>query len=150
MSLEEKINNDLKDAMRAKNEAALRGLRAVKSAILLAKTDKGVGSSLTQDDEIKILQKLAKQRRESAQIYKEQNREDLEKAENEELQIIEKYLPAQLSEDELRSEIKKIIKETGAASPAEMGKVMGVASKRLAGKADNKKISEMTRQMLST
>ena len=150
MSLEEKINNDLKDAMRAKNEAALRGLRAVKSAILLAKTDKGVGSALSQDEEIKILQKLAKQRRESAQIYKEQNREDLTNAENQELEIIEKYLPAQMNEDELRNEIKKIIEETGASSPTEMGKVMGVASKRLAGKADNKKISEITRQMLST
>jgi uncharacterized protein YqeY len=149
MSLEEKINNDLKDAMRSKNEAALRALRAVKSAILIAKTDKGAGSQMSQDDELKILQKLAKQRRESADIYQQQNREDLAKAEQEELEIIEKYLPAQMSEDELRVEIKKIIDETGASSPAEMGKVMGVASKKLAGKADNKKISEITREMLA-
>lgn len=149
MSLEEKINYDLKDAMRSKNEAGLRALRAVKSAILLAKTDKGAGSQLTHDDELKILQKLAKQRRESAEIYAQQNREDLANAENEELEIIEKYLPAQMSEDELRGEIKKIIEETGASSPAEMGKVMGVASKKLAGKADNKKISEITRELLS-
>ena len=149
MSLEEKINNDLKDAMRAKNEAALRALRAVKSAILLAKTEKSAGSSLNEDEEIKLLQKLAKQRRESAEIYKQQNREDLAEAEQEELEIIEKYLPAQMSDEEIRKEIKIIIEETGAKSPAEMGKVMGVASKRLAGKADNKKISEITRQLLS-
>ncbi|MGI8891843.1 MAG: GatB/YqeY domain-containing protein [Bacteroidia bacterium] len=149
MSLEEKINNDLKDAMRSKNEAALRALRAVKSVILIAKTDKGAGSQMSQDDELKILQKLAKQRRESAEIYQQQNREDLAKAENEELEIIEKYLPAQMSEEDLRAEIKKIIDETGASSPAEMGKVMGVASKKLAGKADNKKISEITRELLA-
>jgi uncharacterized protein len=149
MSLEEKINNDLKDAMRSKDEAALRALRAVKSAILIARTDKGAASQLTGEDEVKILQKLVKQRRESSEIYKQQNREDLATVEQEELEIIEKYLPAQMSDPDLRAEIEKIIEETGATSPAEMGKVMGVASKRLAGKADNRKISEITREMLA-
>jgi uncharacterized protein len=149
MSLEEKINNDLKDAMRSKDEAALRALRAVKSGILIARTDKGAASQLTGEDEVKILQKLVKQRRESSEIYKQQNREDLATVEQEELEIIEKYLPAQMSDPDLRAEIEKIIEETGATSPAEMGKVMGVASKRLAGKADNRKISEITREMLA-
>jgi uncharacterized protein len=149
MSLVEKINNDLKDAMRSKNEAALRALRAVKSAILIARTDKGAAAQLTREDEVKILQKLAKQRRESSEIYTQQNRADLATIEQEELEIIEKYLPAQMNESDIRAEIKKIIEETGASSAAEMGKVMGIASKRLAGKADNRKISEITREMLT-
>lgn len=134
--------------MLTKDEAALRALRAIKSAILLAKTS-GAGSELTADDEIKMLQKLVKQRRESIEIYEKQGREDLAKTEKDEVVVIEKYLPAQMNEAEIRTEIKKIIEFTGAKSAAEMGKVMGMASKQLAGKADNKMIAGIVKELLA-
>jgi uncharacterized protein YqeY len=146
MTLEEKINADLKAAMLSKDEAALRALRAVKSAILLAKTSGG--GSITSDDEIKMLQKLVKQRKESVDIYQTQNRADLAKSEIEEIAVIEKFLPKQMGEDEIREELKKIIAQTGASSAADMGKVMGVASKHFAGKADNKVVSQLVKQLL--
>jgi len=147
MSLEEKINADLKAAMLAKNEGALRALRAVKSAIIVAKTS-GSGVTITSDDEMKLLQKLVKQRRESLDIYKQQSRDDLAKAEQEELDVIEKFLPAQMSEADVKAELQKIISTVGAKSPADMGNVMGMASKQLAGKADNKMVSQLVKQLL--
>ncbi len=147
MTLEEKINSEIKTAMLAKNEAGLRALRAVKSAILLTKTS-GSGSVLSSDEEMKILQKLVKQRRESMAIYQQQNREDLVKGEQEELDVIEKFLPAQMSEEDIREVLRQIIGSTGAVSPGDMGKVMGVASKQLAGKADNRIISQLVKQLL--
>jgi len=146
MSLEEKINADLKTAMLAKEEATVRSLRAIKSAILLAKTSGG--GNISAEEEMKMLQKLVKQRKESVEIYQQQNRADLAKTEIEEIAVIEKYLPKQMSEDEIREELKKIIAQTGATTAAEMGKVMGVASKQLAGKADNKLVSQLVRQLL--
>lgn len=148
MTLEELIMEDLKTAMREKNEAAKRGIRAIKAAILLAKTD-GSGQEVNQDREIQILQKLVKQRRESLEIYQKENREDLAQTEREEIEVIEKYLPKALTPEELESALKEIIAETGAASPKDLGKVMGIASKRLAGKADGKAISEMVKSLLS-
>lgn len=147
MTLEEKINSEIKAAMLAKNEGGLRALRAVKSAILLAKTS-GSGSALSSDDEIKILQKLVKQRKESMAIYQQQNREDLVKGEQEELEVIEKFLPAQMSEADIKAVLEQIISSIGAGSPGDMGKVMGVASKQLAGKADNRIISQLVKQLL--
>jgi uncharacterized protein len=148
MSLESQIQSDLKTAMLAKDEAALRALRAVKSAILLAKTS-GAGGELSADVELKMLQKLVKQRKESIEIYEKQGREDLAKTEKEEVAVIEKYLPAQMSETDVRAEVKKIIESTGAKSAAEMGKVMGIASKQLAGKADNKMVAAIVKELLS-
>ncbi len=149
MSLEQKIMTDLKTAMRAKDEKALRGLRAIKAAILLAKTSEGAGGELKEDDEIKLLQKLVKQRKDSLEIYQQQNRTDLAKKEDEEIEVIEKFLPKQLTAEELQLEIKKIIAETGATSPADMGKVMGAATKKLAGTADGKTISAAVKELLS-
>ena len=146
MTLEEKINPELKAAMLAKDEAALRALRAVKSAILLAKTSGG--GSISPEDEIKMLQKLVKQRKESVEIYQNQNRADLAKSEIEEIGVIEKFLPKQMGEDEVKEELKKIIAQVGATSAAEMGKVMGLASKHFAGKADNKVVSVLVKQLL--
>ena len=146
MTLEEKINTELKAAMLAKDEASLRALRAVKSAILLAKTSGG--GSVTAEDEMKMLQKLVKQRKESLEIYQNQNRADLAKSEQEEIAVIEKFLPKQMGEDEIREELKKIIAQTGATSAGDMGKVMGVASKHFAGKADNKMVSQLVKQLL--
>lgn len=147
MTLEEKINSDLKAAMLSKNEAALRALRAVKSAILLAKTS-GSGAVMSQDDEMKILQKLVKQRRESVEIYEKQGREDLASTEKEEISVIEKYLPAQLSEADITAELKKIIAGLNATSPSDTGKVMGAASKAFAGRADNKLVASLVKQLL--
>ena len=149
MSLEQKIMGDLKTAMLAKDEKALRSLRAIKAAILLAKTSEGAGGELKVDDEIKLLQKLVKQRKDSLDIYQQQNRTDLAKKEQEEIEIIEKFLPKQLSADELKSEVAAIISEVGASSPADMGKVMGTATKKLAGKADGKTISALVKELLS-
>jgi uncharacterized protein YqeY len=149
MSLEQKIMAELKTAMLAKDEKSLRGLRAIKAAILLAKTSEGAGGELKEDDEIKLLQKLVKQRKDSLEIYQQQNRTDLAQKEQEEIEIIEKFLPKQLSGEELQLEIKKIIAETGATSPADMGKVMGAASKKLVGKADGKTISAVVKELLS-
>ncbi|HKR03308.1 MAG TPA: GatB/YqeY domain-containing protein [Bacteroidia bacterium] len=148
MSLETQIQSDLKAAMLAKDEAALRALRAIKSAILLAKTS-GAGGELSAEDELKMLQKLVKQRKESIEIYEKQGRDDLAKNEKEEVAVIEKFLPAQMSEADVRAEVKKIIESTGAKSAAEMGKVMGVASKQLAGKADNKMVAAIVKELLS-
>ena len=148
MSLETQIQSDLKAAMLSKDEAALRALRAVKSAILLAKTS-GAGGELSAEDEIKMLQKLVKQRKESIDIFEKQGRDDLAKTEKDEVAVIEKYLPAQMSEADVRVEVKKIIEATGAKSAAEMGKVMGAASKQLAGKADNKMVAAIVKELLS-
>jgi len=149
MSLEQKIMGELKTAMLAKDEKALRSLRAIKAAILLAKTSEGAGGELKEDDEIKLLQKLVKQRKDSLEIFQQQNRTDLAQKEKEEIEIIEKFLPKQLSADELRSELSAIISEVGATSPADMGKVMGAATKKFAGKADGKTISAMVKELLS-
>jgi uncharacterized protein YqeY len=149
MSLEQKIMGDLKSAMLAKDEKALRSLRAIKAAILLAKTSEGAGGELKEDDEIKLLQKLVKQRKDSLEIFQQQNRTDLAQKEQEEIEIIEKFLPKQLSADELKSEVAAIIIEVGASSPADMGKVMGAATKKLAGKADGKTISALVKELLS-
>ncbi|MFI5188155.1 MAG: GatB/YqeY domain-containing protein [Chitinophagales bacterium] len=149
MSLEQKIMADLKTAMLAKDEKGLRGLRAIKAAILLAKTSEGASGALKEDDEIKLLQKLVKQRKDSLEIYQQQNRADLAQKEQEEIEIIEKFLPKQLSAGELQNEIKKIIAETGATSPADMGKVMGIATKKLSGKADGRTISATVKELLN-
>ena len=145
MSLEQKINDDIKAAMLAKDKMKLEALRAVKSAILLAKTDKGAGGDIAEDAEMKILQKLVKQRRDSAQLYNEQGRADLAEEEQFQLEIIEKYLPAQMSEEDVTAVVVSIIEETGASSMKDMGRVMGMASKKLAGQADNKLISEIVK-----
>lgn len=149
MSLEQNIMTELKAAMLAKNEVALRSLRAIKAAILLAKTAEGSKGDLTGDEEIKLLQKLVKQRKDSLDIFTTQNRPDLAAKEAEEIAVIEKFLPAQLSAEELKTIIASIIAETGASSPADMGKVMGAASKQLAGKADGKAISAIVKELLS-
>ncbi|MCF6402184.1 GatB/YqeY domain-containing protein [Chitinophaga filiformis] len=149
MSLELNVNAAIKAAMLAKNEPELRALRAIKAAVLLAKTAEGGGAELTGDDEIKLLQKLAKQRKDSLEIFRQQNREDLAVKEEEELVVIEKYLPKQMDEAELRAAITEIIAATGASSPADMGKVMGVATKQLAGKADGKAISGLVKELLA-
>lgn len=148
MSLEQSIMADLKAAMLSKNEAGLRAIRAIKSAILLAKTSAG-GKELSAEDEVKMLQKLVKQRQESISIYETQNREDLAAPEREEVAIISKYLPAMMGEEEVRAAVKAAIEQTGAKSPAEMGKVMGVVTKTLAGKADNKLVSALVKELLS-
>ena len=149
MSLEKKIMGELKTAMLAKDEKALRSLRAIKAAILLAKTSEGAGGELKEDDEIKLLQKLVKQRKDSLDIFQQQNRTDLAQKEKEEIEIIEKFLPKQLSVEEIRSEVAAIITEVGASSPADMGKVMGAATKKLGGKADGKTISALVKELLS-
>lgn len=149
MGLEQKIMNELKVAMLAKDEAALRSLRAIKAAILLAKTSEGASGELKEEDEVKLLQKLVKQRKDSLEIFQQQQRADLAQKEQEEIAIIEKFLPAQLSPEEIRSEVQKIITSTGASSPSDMGKVMGAATKQLAGKADGKTISTIVKELLS-
>lgn len=148
MALEQKVMDELKQAMRAKDEVALRTLRAIKSAILLEKTS-GSGKELTEAEELKMLQKLAKQRKDSLDIYTQQNREDLAQKEREELEVIEKFLPKQMSAEELEAQLKDIIAQVGASSPADMGKVMGTATKQLAGKADGKAISETVKRLLA-
>jgi len=149
MSLEKLINDDIKAAMLARDKQKLEALRAVKSAILLAKTDKGGAGEIEEDAEMKILQKLVKQRRESAEIYKQQGRAALAEEEIFQLAIIEKYLPAQMSEEDVKKIIKEIIAETGAASIKDMGRVMGIATKKLAGQADNKLISGLVKELLN-
>lgn len=148
MGLEQKIMTEMKAAMLAKDEAALRSLRAVKAAILLAKTSEGAGGELKEEDEIKLLQKLVKQRKDSLEIFQQQNRADLAKKEEEEIAVIEKFLPEQMSAEEVKEELVKIIAAVGAASPADMGKVMGAATKQLAGKADGKTISSLVKELL--
>jgi uncharacterized protein YqeY len=148
MTLAEKINADIKTAMLAKDKDSLDALRAVKSAILLAATEKGASEQLTDEAEIKLLQKLVKQRRESAEIYVTQGRDDLAKVEALQADVIERYLPAQMSREELTEAIKAIIAQVNATGPQDMGKVMGVASKQLAGKTDNKAVSEVVKSLL--
>lgn len=148
MTFEEKINEDLKKAMKEKDKTALRGLRAIKSAILLVKTD-GSGKELDEESQIQLLQKLVKQRRESLDIYEKQNRPELAEVEREEIEVISEYLPKQLSEEELEAEIDRIIEETGAGSMKDMGKVMGIAGRELAGKAEGKKIAEVVKKKLN-
>ncbi len=148
MTLEERIMEDLKDAMKNKDEAGKRGIRAIKAAILLAKTD-GSGEPVNEEREIKILQKLVKQRKESLEIYEQQNRADLAAIEREEIEVIEKYLPKQLDETEVEAILKKIIETTGAGSMKDMGKVMGIATKELAGKAEGKLVSQVVKRLLS-
>ncbi|WP_256012005.1 GatB/YqeY domain-containing protein [Desertivirga xinjiangensis] len=148
--LEQTINQEIKAAMLAKNDARLRGLRAIKAALLLAKTEKGASDSVTEEAEIKVLQKLSKQRKESADIYKAQNRDDLYKIEIEELEVIEEFLPKQLSREEIVAYITEVISRVGASSVKDMGKVMGTANKELAGKADGKTVSEVVKQLLSS
>lgn len=149
MSLEQTLMADLKVAMRTKDEKALRSLRAIKAAIILAKTAEGAGGEISTEEETKILQKLVKQRKDSLEIFQQQNRADLAQKEQEEIEIIEKFLPQQLSADALKDALTKIIAETGAASVADMGKVMGVATKQLAGQADGKAINAMARELLT-
>ena len=139
----------MKDAMKSKDEKALRALRAIKAAILLAKTAEGGTGQLAEADEVKMLQKLVKQRKDSLEIYQNQDRKDLAQKEIEEITVIEQFLPKQLSGDELKTIIADIIKQTGASSPADMGKVMGAANKQLAGQADGKTISLIVKELLS-
>ena len=150
MSLTEKISSDLINAMKAKDKVALEAIRAAKTAFVLARAEKGADSVLSAEEELKIIQKLVKQRRESAAIYKEQNRPDLYEKEITEAEVLEKYLPAKMSDEELLNTIKGIISRVGSKSPADMGKVMGVATKELAGKADGKEISAKVKQILGS
>jgi uncharacterized protein len=149
MALEQTIMADLKTAMLAKDEAALRGLRAIKAAIILAKTAEGANGELKEEDETRLLQKLVKSRKDSLEIFQQQNRPDLAKKEEEEIAVIEKFLPKQLSADEVKAELTAIIAAVGATSPADMGKVMGAATKQLAGKADGKIISVLVKELLA-
>lgn len=149
MSLEQTIMAELKAAMLAKNEVALRSLRAVKAAILLAKTAEGGSGELSVDAEIKMLQKLVKQRKDSLEIFTQQGRADLAQKEQEEIAVIEKFLPKQLDPAEVRVLVQEIITKVGATSPADMGKVMGAANKELAGKAEGKLIAVVVKELLS-
>jgi len=149
MSLEQKVMADMKDAMKAKDEAGLRGLRAIKAAIIIAKTAEGAGGELKEEDEPKLLQKLVKQRKDSLQIYQQQNRADLAKKEEEEIAVIEKFLPKQLDDAALKAILAKIIAETGTSTVADMGKVMGMATKQLAGQADGKAIGAAVKELLA-
>ena len=148
MNLEDKINNDLKEAMKAKDAATLRGVRAIKSAILLHKTS-GAGVEVTAEDAIKMLQKLVKQRKESLGIFEQNGRAELAQTEREEIEVIERYLPKQLSEAAIEAVVKNIIAETGATSMKEMGKVIGAANKQLAGQAEGAVISGIVKKLLS-
>ena len=149
MSLKEQINQDIKQAMLSKSKDDLRALRAIKSLILLAETEKGASGTLSQEAELQLLQKAAKQRKESLTIYLEQGRKDLADIEEAELTIIERFLPEPMDEETVLNILKEIISESGAVSMKDMGKVMGIATTRLAGKADNKVISEKVRSLLS-
>lgn len=148
MTLEERIMEDLKEAMKAKDEDTKRGIRAIKAAILLAKTD-GSGEAMDEAREVRILQKLAKQRKESLEIYEQQGREDLAAVERAEIAVIEKYLPKMMDAAEIEAVVRRVIEETGATSPKDMGKVMGPANKELAGKAEGKLISEIVKRLLT-
>lgn len=149
MSLEQMIMEGMKEAMKSKNEAQLRSLRAIKAEIIKAKTEPGAGGEISAEKEITMLQKMVKQRKDSLEIYQQQNREELAQKEQEEISVIEQFLPAQVSPEELRSELQQIIAQTGASSPADMGKVMGVASKHFAGRAEGKAISAAVKELLA-
>jgi len=148
MSLEAKIMESLKTAMKAKDEVTLRTLRAIKAAIIIEKTAEGASGEIDEATEIKMLQKMAKQRKDSLQIFEQQQREDLASKEREELAIIEQFLPAQMSEEEIKESLQQIINTVGASSMADLGKVMGIASKELAGKADGKLIATLVKELL--
>ena len=149
MAALDNLTTEIKEAMKAKNALALEALRAIKSAVLLQKSEAGASDEMSEDDEIKLLQKLVKQRRDSAAIFREQNRLDLAEPEEAQAEIIARFLPKQLSEEEVGKVIERIIAQTGASSMKDMGKVMGMASKQLAGKADGKTISTLVKQLLS-
>ena len=149
MSLEQQIMTEMKEAMKTKNEAVLRSLRAIKAEIIKAKTEPGAGGEINEATEQKFLQKMMKQRKDSYEIFSQQNRADLADREKEEMEVIERFLPQQLSEDEIRAAVKEIISATGASSAADMGKVMGAATKQLAGKADGKTVSTIVKEMLA-
>ena len=148
MSLESKIMESLKTAMKAKDEVALRTLRAIKAAIIIEKTAEGATGEIDEATEIKMLQKMAKQRKDSLEIFEQQQREDLASKEREELAIIEQFLPAQMSEEEIKQALQLVIAKVGASSMADLGKVMGIASKELAGKADGKLIASLVKELL--
>ena len=150
MSLELDVMSLMKDAMKNKDEALLRGLRAIKAEIIKAKTEPGANGVISEDGEMKLLQKLVKQRRDSLTIFQEQNRADLAEKESEEIAVNEKFLPVQMTEDEVKAAVEAIVKELGAAGPQDLGKVMGVASKQLAGKADGKLIAAVAKNALTT
>lgn len=150
MGLKQQIDADIKKAMLAKSKEELEALRSIKSMILLAETEKGVSEEITSEAENKLLMKAAKQRKESADIFEQQNRKDLAEKELLQLSVINRYLPKQLSEEEIKSALRNVIAEVGASGPQDMGKVMGVASKRLAGQADGKLISELVKKILSS
>lgn len=150
MSLKQQIDNDIKQAMLAKNKEELEALRGIKSQILLAETEKGGSGDIAQDTEMKLLTKAAKQRKESIEIFTKEGRDDLAKREQFQLDVISRYLPKQLSEAEITEEVKKIIAAVGAKGPQDMGKVMGTATKQLAGKADGKVISELVKKLLAS
>lgn len=149
MSLETQIMGEMKTAMKEKNEAVLRALRAIKAEIIKAKTEPGAGGEIDEAAEQKFLQKMMKQRKDSLEIFVQQGREDLAVKEREELEVIQKFMPEQMGEDAIRTIVASIIAETGASSPADMGKVMGAATKQLAGKADGKMISGIVKELLS-
>ena len=149
MSLENKIMTSMKESMKSKDQTSLRALRAIKSAIIVHKTQKGSSDEITNEDELKILQKLVKQRKDSADIYQTQGRMDLAQPELDEIKIIEQFLPEAMSEDEIESEVKKVIDQTGAEGMKDMGKVMGIVTKKLMGKADGKTISTIVRNNLN-
>lgn len=150
MSLKQQIDSDIKTAMLAKNKDELTALRSVKSLILLAETEKGGSGDISQEVENKLLMKAAKQRKESAEIFQKEGRNDLAKKELLELEVVSRYLPKQLSESEVEAELKKVIEQVGVKGPQDMGKVMGVATKQLAGKADGKMISELVKKLLAS
>jgi uncharacterized protein YqeY len=149
MSLEQQIMTEMKDAMKAKNEGVLRSLRAIKAEIIKAKTEPGAGGEIDKATEQKFLQKMMKQRRDSLDIFEKQGRQDLAVKEKEEIEVIERFLPKQLTEAEVKEAVSAIIAQTGANSPADMGKVMGVASKQLTGLADGKTISNIVKELLN-
>jgi len=149
MNLENKIMTSMKESMKSKDQTSLRALRAIKSAIILQKTQKGSSEEISNDDELKILQKLVKQRKDSADIYQDQDRMDLAQPELDEIKIIEQFLPEAMSEEEVENEVKKVIDETGAEGMKDMGKVMGIVTKKLMGKADGKTISTIVRNNLN-
>jgi uncharacterized protein YqeY len=150
MALKQNIESEIKSAMLAKDKTRLSALRSIKSLILLEETKSGAKAEITEDDEMKLLTKAAKQRKDSADIYQQQNRADLYEVEMAELKIIQEFLPEAFSDEELTEAVKAIIAETGAAGPKDMGKVMGAASKQLAGKADGKAISEKVKALLNS
>jgi hypothetical protein len=149
MSLKNKIERDIKAAMLSKDKDRLRALRSIKSLILLAESEKGAKDEISEDNEIKLLTKAAKQRKDSIEIYEKQGRSDLAEVEKAELNVIEEYLPEQMSEEDLRKVLQEIISQVGASSPKDMGKVMGVANKQLAGKADGKAIAQIVKSLLN-